>query len=168
MSKAGRSGDAESALWRAFEKAPSLELYLRLCKLGGESARKRALKFLEGRVVGEKRARWRSPADLLVEIQIEEKMFAAAWATAGKHGVSIGLKAVLAEASEATHPREALEVYAERVEQFANGGINSAYAEAAKLIAHMATLQNAGEQTAYVAALKVRHARKRNFMKLLG
>ena len=37
LAKAGRSADAETHLWRAFEKAPSLELYGRLRKLGGEA-----------------------------------------------------------------------------------------------------------------------------------
>jgi hypothetical protein len=35
-------------------------------------------------------------------------------------------------------------------------------------MAHMAALQGTAEQAAYVAALKVRHGQKRNFMKLLG
>jgi tetratricopeptide (TPR) repeat protein len=39
LSKAGRKGDAEAHLQRAFEKEPSLELYKRLCNLGGEAAR---------------------------------------------------------------------------------------------------------------------------------
>ena len=55
LAKAGRSADAEAHLWRAFEKAPSLELYGRLRKLGGEAARARATKFLEARLVNEKR-----------------------------------------------------------------------------------------------------------------
>ena len=42
-------------------------------------------------------------------------MFDAAWAVVRKHGLSPVLKDELARASEATHPREALEVYAERV-----------------------------------------------------
>jgi hypothetical protein len=32
----------------------------------------------------------------------------------------------------------------------------------------MGTLRGPAEQTAYVAALKLRHGRKRNFMRLLG
>ena len=50
----------------------------------------------------------------------------------------------------------------------ANTGGDPAYAEAAKLIARMAALRSAPEQAAYVAALKLRFDRKRNFMKLLG
>ena len=79
----------------------------------------------------------------------------------------MALKDELAEASESTHPREALEVYADRVVEFVNTGGNSAYAKAAKLIARMAKLRSKKEQTDYVLALKARFDRKRNFIKLL-
>ncbi len=168
LSKAGRKGDAQAHLQRTFQKAPSLELYARLRKLGGKIARERAVKFLEGRLVNEERTRWHYPADLLIRILMHEKMFDAAWAAVRKHGASMGVKEALARASEATHPREALAAYAERVDQLADAGGNPAYAEAAKLIARMAALRSAAEQKAYVTALKARFGRKRNFMKLLG
>jgi len=167
LSKTGRSGDAEAYLWRTFEKAPSLELYARLCKLGGKHAGERAVKLLETRLIGDEPTRWHSPADLLIRILVHERKFDAAWAAVHKHGASIGVKEALARASEATQPREALAVYIERVDQLANAGGNPAYAEAANLIGRMAALQSAAEQAAYVAALKVRFGRKRNFMKLL-
>ena len=97
---------------------------------------------------------------------MHEKRFDQAWAAVRKHGASIGLKEKLARASEATHPREALEVYAERVDQLAEAGGNSAYAEAA-FITQMAALRDRAEQAAYVAALKALFGRKRNLMKLL-
>jgi hypothetical protein len=78
------------------------------------------------------------------------------------------VKESLARASEATHPREAFDVYAERVDQLAGTGGNPAYAEAAELVSRIGGLRSAAEQTAYVAALKARHGRKRNFMRLLG
>ena len=53
-------------------------------------------------------------------------------------------------------------------EELAGRGGDAAYAEGAKLIARMASLQSAAEQTAYVAALKMRHGRKRKFVALLG
>ena len=73
-----------------------------------------------------------------------------------------------AQASEATHPHEAVDAYAARVERLAKSGGNPAYAEAAKLIARLGTLQSAAEQTVYVADIKVRFGRKRNLIKLLG
>ncbi|WP_334387059.1 DUF6880 family protein [Bradyrhizobium sp. AZCC 2262] len=168
LSKSGRKADAEALLWRAFEKAPSLELYKQLRKLGGKIALERIIGILETRSAGKERAGWYTLADLLVCILTEEKMLDAAWAAAHKHKVSFGAKLALANASKAAYPREALEVYAERVNQFVSTGGNHAYGEAAKLIARMAALQSATEQAAYVATLKERHRQKRNFMKLLS
>jgi uncharacterized Zn finger protein len=165
LSKVGRKTDAEAHLWRFFEKRPSEELYARLRKLGGHTARERAVRFLETRLATIQPARSDRTAELLVRVLISEKNFAAAWTAARTYKVELHVKEDLARASEAAHPREALEVYAERVEQFVR---NSGYAEAAKLIARMARLRNAAEQSAYVAELKTRHVRKRNFMKLLG
>jgi hypothetical protein len=98
---------------------------------------------------------------------MQERMFDAAWTAVRKHGASRALKDELAGASEATHPREALEVYAAQVEQLANNGGSHAYEQAAKLVARMATLRARGEQVNYVLGLKVRFGRRRNFIKLL-
>lgn len=168
LTKAGRKNDAEECLWRAFEKAPSFELYARLRKAGGQAARERAIRFLQGWIVKEKRSQWHYPADLLVRILTHEKMYDAAWTTVREYQASRGAKEALAGASEASHPREALETYAARVEELARGGGNQAYAEAVKLIARMAKLCSPKEHTVYMLELKARHGRKRNFMKLLA
>ncbi len=144
LSKAGRDGDAQAHLQRAFEKAPSLELYIRLRKLGGEAARERAIKFLEAGPAKQMRTRWHSAADILVRVLMHETMFDAAWAAVRKHQASMDMKETLAGASEATHPREALEVYAERVHQLAEAGGNPAYAEATALIAPHGRLAGRG------------------------
>lgn len=167
LMKVGRRKDAEAHLWRAFAKVPSLELYKRLRQLAGEDGRDRALEFLEARLAHEERTRWHYPADLLVSILMHEKMYDQAWSVLRKHGASIGFKEKLAQASEATHPREVLETYGERVDQLATIGGNPAYAEAAALVARMAAIRDGAEQAAYVAALKARFGRKRNFMMLL-
>ena len=168
LSKAGRKADAEALLWRAFEKAPSLDLYKQLRKLGGKTVLERIIGILETRSAGKERTGWYTTADLLVSILIEEKTFDVAWAVARKHKVSFGVNMALADASRATYPREALEVYAERVNQLVSTGGNHAYGEAAKVIARMAALQSEPEQAAYITTLKERHRQKRNFMKLLG
>jgi hypothetical protein len=168
LAKTGRQSDAEAHLRRAFEAAPSLEFYARLRKVGGKSASERAVKFLEDRLVKAERTQWHYPADLLIRILTRNKMFDAAWTGVRKHGASIGVREALARASEATHPREALEVYAERVDKLAEGGGNAAYAEAAELISRMAALRSLAEQAAYVGTLRARFGRKRNLMKLLG
>jgi uncharacterized Zn finger protein len=166
--KAERKAEAEAHLWRAFDKAPSLNLYARLRELGGEEAARRAVSHLRRKLDDTSSTRWYSPADLLVSIMIEEKLFEDGWGIVRNRGASRYVKEALAAASEATHAREALAVYAERVEEFARTGGNPAYEEAAALVARIATLQGAAEQAAYVAALKERHGRKRNLMKLLG
>ena len=168
LAKAGRKDEATAHLWRAFEKTPGLELYGRLRKLGGKPARERALAALEARLAKEEPTRWHAPADLLIGILTQEKMFDAAWTALRRHGASRGVKEALAGASEATHPGEALNVYAERVEQLAEAGGNPGYEEARGLVARMATLRGAAEQADYVAGLRERFRRKRNFMKLLG
>jgi hypothetical protein len=131
------------------------------------AARDWALGVLEAMLVHEQRTAWFHPAGLPIQILTAEKLFDAAWGAVRKHGASIGLKPSLARACEATHPREAVQTYTERVDQLAEGGGNPAYQEAIGLIGRMAGLRGAEEQAAYVAGLRVRFHRKRNFMKLL-
>ncbi len=156
LAEAGRGEDAEARLWRAFEKAPSRALYDQLGKFGGKIAGERAVTSLEDRLAKMTSPLRSDPADLLIEILTREKMYDAAWASARKHGASPARKNALAEASEKTHPVEALRIYAERVEQLVNGGGNPGYAQAAALIARMGKLRSAAEQMAYIAALKER------------
>lgn len=164
LTKTERPADAETYLWRAFEKAPSLELYTRLRKTGGAAARQRALQSLE-RLCTERAGKgWQSPADLLVEVHLQDRAFDEAWAALRRFGASIGLKERIAKATEKTHTMEALEVYEEGVEYLAR---SAAYAEAVKLIARMAKLRGGPEQATYLAKVRERHGKKRNFMKLL-
>lgn len=166
--KADRKPDAEALLWRAFEQDPTLTLYKRLRKLCGKAVIERSTKLFEARLAKKQGSRWHSPADLLIRILMEERMFDAAWSAVGKHGASRSVKESLAEASDKTHPRESLGVYGKRVEELVRGGGNSAYAEAARLVGRMAALRAPSEQAAYVEALKARHGRKRNFLRVLG
>lgn len=168
LTKVDRKSDAEVQLWRAFERGPSLAIYERLRKFGGKAARERAVEWLQRPIVSELHAQWHHPTNLLVEIFTRERMYGAAWEVVGQHRVSRDVKQALAYASEATHPREAIETYAAHVEELASGGNNAAYAEAAKLIGRMAALRSANETASYMAAFKARHGRKRNLMKLLG
>ena len=166
LAKEKRKSDAEALLWRAFEKAPSLEFYNQLRLIGGGPAQQRAIAFLEARLTKEKPSQWHFPSTLLIQILMEEKMFDQAWQIVRRHGTSPGLARDLARASETSHPSEALEVYAQRVNEMAN--IGSGYEEAAQLVTRMAGLRSPTEQAAYVDELKRRYHRKRNFMKLLG
>lgn len=73
----------------------------------------------------------------------------------------------LAKTSERQHSEEAVGAYSEHVERLVNGSGRPRYEEAAVLVEHMATLRHAADQERYVADLKSRFARKRNFIKLL-
>ncbi|WP_202307973.1 hypothetical protein [Mesorhizobium sp. L-8-10] len=64
------------------------------------------------------------------------------------------MKLDLARATEATHSREAVKVYVERVDELVRTGGNQAYEEAVKLIRHIASLRDGREQSTHVAALK--------------
>ncbi len=165
---ADRAAAAEAVLWRAFERRPSLDLYQRSRQIGGEPARDRAVAALQTRLAAETvKSRWSSPADLLIRVLMTEAMFAPAWDVVRTHGASDALREELAMASDASHPREALEVYAARVDQLASAGGNGNYHEACRLVARMGGLREAPEQADYLAALKARFKSKRNFMKLL-
>lgn len=166
--KAGRVDDAEAALWRAFEKAPSLELYQRLRELAGETARERAIEQLRVWINGGQSINWRHPGDLVVEILALDGAFDAAWLAVGQNGASMTAREDLARASEATHPRQAIDVYTERIDQLVDGGGDQAYKAAIKLLGHLATLRSADDQASHVEALKARFSRKRNFMKRLA
>jgi hypothetical protein len=166
--EAGRAPEAEAHLWRAFERRPSFELYERLRTLGGAPARDRALAWLEARLAAAEADRWSKPADLLVRVLIDAGLFDRAWEAVEAYRTSLDWRARLAAASEVAHPAKALAVYAERVLALVEEGRSPGYAEAAELVARMAGLQGAGEQAAFVAVLKARFGRRRNFVKLLG
>jgi tetratricopeptide (TPR) repeat protein len=165
LCKAGRKADALAHLRHAFEKMPDMELYERWRKLGGTAARDHALAVLEARLAHEARGPWHNPVDLLIEVLQRERRHEVAWIAAREHRASLHVKLSLARASEATHPEEAIGVYAERVEALVGA---AGYSEAVEIIARMARLRPAAAQAAYVADLKERHRRKRNLMKLLG
>ena len=166
--KADRGAEAEVLLRRTFERAPDFNVYLRWRDAGGETALGQALAVIERCAAAETGLSFGHPADLGVKILMHEKRFDMAWMMTRNHRVSLAVKERLARESEADHPREALEVYARRVDELANAGGNRAYEEAAGLIARMGALRAGAEQAAYVATLKERFGRRRNFMKLLG
>ena len=166
--KVGRKKDARVQLWHAFERRPGLELYQRLRKLEGETAAGRAVAFLKKRITNDTPAPRYSPVDILIHILMEENMLDDAWTVVHQYGAPGGMQESLARACEATHPSEALKVYAVRVEELVNRGGNSCYEEAREFIARMGALCDTSVQAAYVADLKARFRRKRNFIKLIG
>jgi hypothetical protein len=134
----------------------------------GPAAADRAISFLEEQLANPRRPATYGTAMLLVDILIAEARFDAAWTAVRKYGVSPELKEQLARASETTHPGDALAIYDERLVTLVEVGGNRGYEEAVERLTRMARLRSPAEQAAYVAGLKIRYARKRNFMKLLG
>lgn len=168
LARNGRASDAEAHLWRAFEKMPTFELYARLREIGGDIAGKRAVEMLERLCAREEgRRSWHGGSNLIVKIHLNEKAFDQAWESLDRFGGSTELKQQLARATEQTHPAKAIEAYEANVERLVASGGNSSYAEAARLIARLGKLRDNKTQIDYLIALKNRHCRKRNFMKLL-
>lgn len=168
LAKSGRADEGEAMLRKCFERAPDPYIYAELRDVGGKDAAEWAVALLRKRLDRKPASSWGGPADLLVGILTQERAFDDAWEVVRRHGVSGGYRRGLVEASESTHPAEALAAYAEEVAHLADVGGDPAYENAVKLIRRMAGLRGAAEQADYVAELKVRFARKRNFIKLLG
>ena len=164
LKASGAAAKAEARLWAAFEKQPDLEIYAALRKAGGVVARDRAIAIVEAHVVKAGRQHWSSSADFLISLLQNEKLVDAAWAAARAHGGSMPTLVSLANASEKTHPAEALAIYVKQVEKLSD---MASYVEAVKIIKRMARLRSAAEQKAYVDDLKIRMKRRRNLMKLL-
>lgn len=170
LAKAKREKDAEVLLERAFTRNPSLTLYKTWTKLGGSTVRESAVRILTAQLA-ERKSRpvfWAHPADLLLQVFMHEQEMDSAWSIARTHGASLWVAMELAQATETTHGQDAVVIYVRKVEQLVEAGGNPAYEEAAQLIRRIASLQGKVEQAKYVASLKSRFGRKRNFMKLLG
>ncbi len=166
--KAGRTKDAEAHLWRAFEKSPTGSTYAQLRELAGPTARERAEASLRARLAKAPSGRGSyasAEADLIVHVLMREKAYDSAWDAALRYGTSAGVREGLARETETTHPAEAPAFYCARVDALAEFG---GYVDAAALVARMASLRDAAAQAAYVADLKTRFKRRRNFMKLIG
>lgn len=133
--KRKREGDAETLLWRAFEKFPGLELYRKPRLFGGVTSRQRAIAVLEVLLAKGQSSQWHFLSSLFIQILIEEKMFDRTWKIIRRHGASPGIAEALARASETNHPAEAIEVYTQRVAELVN--IGSSYEEAVSLVRRM-------------------------------
>jgi uncharacterized Zn finger protein len=176
----GRKEDADRLLWLTFERHPSIELYEQLKAAAGthrmaaDAVRDRALGWLRAQLEkpkGRSSARWLPPTELLVRLTMTEGLFADAWMIVNGHDCVEGLVEQLAEASEDSHPAEALKVYGRGVERRVNLGGQANYEHACRMVERMRALREglgeAALHDAYLDDLKDRHKAKRNFMKLL-
>ncbi len=172
----GREMDADKLLWQCFEHHPSLEIYGKLKtaavgKAASMAVRDRAVTLLRAQGTPTKsraQSHRGSSSELLVRLLLMEGLLAEAWEVVRANGCSTGLLENLAEASENSHPADALAAYAQRVEQLA---VNTNYDDACRLIARMRVIRDRRGETkahaAWLAELMARHKAKRNFMKLL-
>jgi uncharacterized Zn finger protein len=176
----GREDDADKLLWRRFERRPSIELYERLKAAAGtdrilaDAVRDRALAWLRaqiGKPTGQPGMRWSSPVEFFVRLAMAEGLLAEAWMVVNGHGCGEHLLEQLAEASEQSHPAEALKVYADGVERRVRLGGQTNYEYACRTIGRMRLLREGlgeiAQHAAYLDDLRSRHKAKRNFTKLL-
>ena len=177
----GREDDADKLLWRMFERRPSIHLYERLKATAGtdrmsaDAVRDRALAWLRaqiGKPTERPVMRWSSPVELLVRLAMAEGLLTEAWTVGNGHGCGEHLLEQLAEASEQSHPAEALKVYADGVERRVRLGGQINYDNAYRTIERMRRIREdlgeAVQHAAFLADLKSRHKAKRNFMKLFA
>lgn len=162
----GRPDDAEALLWTAFGRWPSLGLYRRLQTVTADRDARmaRALAVLRPRLKEVARTEpWRSPAVVILEVQMAEGLIDGAWETAEAHDIGEARLEALANASVASHPRRAAAAYERLIEARLKDGGAANYDRAMALIKRRAT---AGPETqaSYLADLAARHKAKRTFI----
>ncbi|WP_271065976.1 DUF6880 family protein [Caulobacter sp. NIBR1757] len=166
MAKANRSAEAETLLWDAFTRWPSLHLYKELQRACPEAGPRieRALGILRQPKAGSDRVEFfRSPPIVLLEIRIEEGLFDAAWETADAYDIGDMRLEALAEASAASHPERATAAYEKLIESRVRTGGAPSYDAAIRLIQRRA-ITGRESQAAYLADLAVRHKARRTFI----
>ena len=180
-----RHGEALDLLWANFAEAPGLAAYQELKNVAEKAKawpdwREKALALLRERAAKAAslpKARWPpfdfggGTASQLVEILLWEKKTEDAWASARQHGCSEDLWLRLAKTREPSHPEDSLAVYQRQAEsvlqQASQRGYEIAVARLKQVRDVMTRLGKTGELATYLAAVRLVHKRKRNFLKLL-
>ena len=179
FSRHKRMADAGGLLWRTFERRPSEALHRQIvARLKGNeriAATDRAVAILKKATTSPKTAgqgRREGESDLILSLLVVEKRYADAWEIARSMGGSGHRLEQLANASEASHPREASNIYRLRVESVLGAGGSHNYHEAKSLIERMRVIAHqsgsAQAQASFEKDLLARHRAKRNFIKLMG
>lgn len=173
-----RSADATTLAWSCFAELPSLSAYKVLRIAAGNAKawapwREKALALLQ-KPAPKNRSRFHWAPDghsLLIDIFLAEGNSDAALAAAREGGCTHRHWLDIACARENAHPAEAAGIYRGVLDAIVNRGNNTAYDEAAALVAKVQTLmQRAGEWkqfSAWIDELRTRHKAKRNFMQRL-
>lgn len=172
----GRADDRSALLWRAFARTPSVDLHKKLVhNLKGDSrvqVTNRAIELIKTRKSDAGRPRFQNDDDLVISILSSERRLDEAWALAAAAKCTVYCLEELAQASEKSHPRQALQVHQRRVTRLVQTGGNHNYAEAQRLIQRMRTIaERGGEadgQATFESGLLAKHHAKRNFIKLMS
>jgi uncharacterized Zn finger protein len=172
----GRADDRSALLWRAFARGPSIDLHKKLVRnLKGDSrvqVTDRAIELIKTRRPDTGRLRLQNDDDLVVSVLSSERRFDEAWAFAASAKCTVVCLEELAQASEQSHPRQALEVHQRRVTRLVQTGGNQSYEEAQRLIKRMRIIaEQGGEangQATFESDLLAKHHAKRNFIKLMS
>lgn len=179
-----RHDEAMALIWAEFSEGPDLEHYKLLKahadRIGQWPAwREKALDAIRKSISDLKRGRakdrWlgygRVDNSQLVEVFLWEGENEAAWKEATAGGCADPLWLKLAARREKEHPEDAIAVYRKRIEPIIDRKNNPAYEEAVRLLRKVASLMKrlAREQefAEYLAAIRLKHKPKRNFIKLL-
>lgn len=178
-----RHDDAMTLAWAEFSERPDLERYENLKRHADRAKawatwREKALAAIRQEVAKRKReagrSTWLYRADhsTLVEIFLWEGDLETAWREAQAGGCNGGLWMLLAEKREKEHPEDALPIYQRELDSTLSHADNDAYAQAVKLLKRigqvMTRMGDGGKFPAYLESVRVTHARKRNFMRLLS
>lgn len=193
----GRHDDAIALAWADFTDQPNRERYRNLEAYAAAGAawptwRNRALDHVRSMIpermpesaatgpgrpgiprASAPRGDWFAPKDgsVLVDLLLADREFDEAWRVAQEHGCRRGLWLDLARTREANHPADAVPIYRREVEADIESKRNDGYRAAADLVGRIAELMSAAGQSselpAYLAGLRTRHGRKRNFIALL-
>jgi uncharacterized Zn finger protein len=172
----GRADDASALLWRAFTRTPSTDLYQELVRNRKGDSRvqvtDRAIEVIKTRNPDTGRPRFQNEDDLVVSILCGERRLDEAWAFAAAAKCTVYCLEELAQASEKSHPRQALQVHQRRVTKLVEAGGNLNYAEAQQLIKRMRIIAERGgeadNQATFENTLLAKHHAKRNFVKLMS
>jgi len=167
----GRHDEAMRLAWSAFTDRAGVEAFRRLREHATRADawpewRERAIAFVR------ERASTPNGSSVFVRILLAEESADEAWREAERGGCSEDVWFELARAREREHPADAIPIYQRRIETSVASGSNRGYADAARLLERLSELfaragRGTDELALYVARLRARHARKRNFIKLL-
>jgi uncharacterized protein DUF6880/SWIM zinc finger len=171
MVRAGRAAEAQSLLWRVFERHPSLAVFRELAAIPTtESPVAKATAMLReaAQRAAKAGARLNAPAQILLDLQLELGAVDDAWVTAQTWGVGEHRLMALAERTIESHGALAAAAYQSAAESRIAAGGSQAYDEAVALVRRRGLACNdAADQAAYVDDLRTRHKAKRTFIQRL-